>query len=573
MDCRTRIISNDYADLIVDFDLEENMLENTAGDFCFYQVEDNLRIFYVNREELPDLSLSDYRYLYLPVCYGLMQNGGVVPSGFNTLALEDSGILRVQREPLALTGSGCIFACIDSGIDYTNAVFKREDGSSRILAIWDQEEQGGTPPEGFLYGSEYVRAQINEALQSENPLEVVPTTDISGRHGTALASIAAGSSINEGDTFLGGAPDTDIVIVKLKQAKQYLREYYLVPEGTPCYQENDILTALKYVAGFARTAKRPVCICLGLGSSFGDHAGNSLLERYIGRLNARRNIAVVVPAGNEGNSGHHYRAVFAKEDVNPIREAEIRVGEGNRGFIAEIWGSVPNYFSISLRSPGGEEIRDISFRLDTTRIYDFVYSETRVTVDALLVEQVSGQQLVVMRFEEPTPGVWTIGIRSEETTVLAVCDIWLPIKQFLTGETYFLEPSPYITLTAPATGQSAMCVSAYNGTTRGFYQESGRGYTRANLIKPDFSAPGVNVSAVIGAVSGTGAAAAITAGAVLQFMQWAVVEGNAPLVNGVEIKNYFIRGARRDTSLNWPNQEQGYGQLDIFETFERLRRV
>ncbi len=289
---------------------------------------------------------------------------------------------------------------------------------------------------------------------------MVPTTDISGRHGTALASIAAGSSINEGDTFLGGAPDTDIVIVKLKQAKQYLREYYLVPEGTPCCQENDIITALKYVAGFARTAKRPVCICLGLGSSFGDHAGNSLLERYIGRLNARRNIAVVVPAGNEGNSGHHYRAVFAKEDVNPIREAEIRVGEGNRGFIAEIWGSVPNYFSISLRSPGGEEIRDISFRLDTTRIYDFVYSETRVTVDALLVEQVSGQQLVVMRFEEPTPGVWTIGIRSEETTVLAVCDIWLPIKQFLTGETYFLEPSPYITLTAPATGQSAMCVSA-----------------------------------------------------------------------------------------------------------------
>lgn len=116
MDCRTRIVSNDYADLMVDFDLEVNNLENTAGDFCFYQIEDNLRIFYVNREELPDLSVSDYRYLYLPGCYGLMQVGDAISNvGFNTAALEAVGSLRVQREPLGLTGLGCVFVCIDSG--------------------------------------------------------------------------------------------------------------------------------------------------------------------------------------------------------------------------------------------------------------------------------------------------------------------------------------------------------------------------------------------------------------------------------------------------------------------------
>lgn len=573
MDCRTRIISDLYADLIVDFDLELNMLENTAGDFCFYQLEDNLRLFYVKRDELPDLSLSDYRYLYLPVCYGLMQNEPFLAGQFSTQALEDSGILRVQREPLELTGLGCVFACIDTGIDYNSQVFKKADGSSRILAIWDQEDQSGLPPEGFLYGSEYKREQVNEALLSEYPLEIVPTKDIPGRHGTALASIAAGSNIEQGTVFLGAAPDADIVVVKLKQAKPYLREYYMIPDETPCYQENDIMMALKYVTQFAQTAKRPVCICLGIGSSFGDHAGNSLLERYISRLNTIRNVAVVVSAGNEGNSGHHYRATFSENDINPVREAEIRVGEGNRGFIAEIWGSVPNYFSISLRSPGGEVIRDISFRLSSTREYGFVFSKTKVIVDALLVEQISGQQLVVMRFVEPTPGIWTIGIRSEETTVLAVCDIWLPINAFLTGEAYFLEPTPYITLTAPATGPSAICVSAYNGATRGSYQESSRGYTRANIVKPDFSAPGVNVASAVGLMSGTGAAAAICAGAVLQFMQWAVIEGNAELVNGVEIKNYLIRGARRTISQSWPNREQGYGQLDIFGTFEQLRRI
>ena len=574
MDCRTRIISNDYADLMVDFDLEVNNLENTAGDFCFYQIEDNLRIFYVNREELPELSVSDYRYLYLPGCYGLMQVGDAIQGvGFNTVALEAVGSLRVQREPLGLTGLGCVFVCIDSGIDYTSPVFRRADGSSRILAIWDQEEQSGTPPEGFLYGSEYGREQINGALGSDNPYEIVPTRDIAGRHGTALASIAVGSSLEEGTAFLSAAPDADIVVVKLKQAKPYLKEYYLVPEDTPCYQETDVLTALKYAVGYAEALRRPVCICLGIGTSFGDHAGNSILERYINRINTLRNVAVVLPAGNEGNAGHHYRAVFGTVDVGAVQNAEIRVGEGNRGFLAEIWGSVPSFFRISLRSPGGEEIRDISFRLDTTRVYDFVYSNTQVTVDALLVGQISGQQLVVMRFENPTPGIWNIGIELEEENVPAVCDIWLPIQPFLTGDVYFLEPTPYITLTMPATGQSAICVSAYNVDTGGFFQESGRGFTRSGIIKPDFAVPGVNVPSVIGAVSGTGAAAALTAGAVLQFMQWAVVEGRRPLVNGAEIKNYLIRGARRDDNLTWPNREFGYGKLDIYETFERLRRV
>ncbi len=574
MDCRNRIISNDYADLMVDFDLEVNNLENTAGDFCFYQIEDNLRIFYVNREELPELSLSDYRYLYLPSCYGLMQTGDVILNqNFNTRALEEIGSLRVQREPLSLTGLGCVFVCIDSGIDYTNPVFRRADGSSRILAIWDQEDQSGSTPAGFEYGSEYTAETINEALRSEDPYSIVPTRDISGQHGTALASIAAGSNIDEGTGFLGVAPDADIVVVKMKQAKAYLREYYLIPEDTPCYQETDILTALKYAVGYVEALRRPVCICLGLGTSFGDHAGNSLLERYINRLSSLRNVAIVLPAGNEGNAGHHYRAFFDTEENDTVKRAEIRVGDGNKGFLMEIWGSVPNLFQIFLRSPSGEEIRDISFRLDTTRVYDFVYSDTKVTVDALLVDQIAGQQLVVIRLENPNSGIWIVGIGLEESNVPAVCDIWLPIRQFLSGNTYFLEPDTQNTLTMPATGRTSMCVSAYNPDTGGFFQESGRGYTRSEVIKPDFAAPGVNVSSVIGAISGTGAAAALTAGTVLQFMQWAVVEGRKPLVNGIEIKNYFIRGAERTENIPWPNREWGYGKANIYNVFEELRRI
>ena len=575
MDCKSRILSNEYADMIVDFDLSGELLNASAGDFCYIQIEDNLRIFYVDRRTLPPLSVSDYRYLYLPSCYGLMVDGGVPISDgeFDTKALEVTGILSVQRPPLSLTGLGCILACIDTGIDYTNPVFRKADGSSRILAIWDQEEQEGSAPEGFEYGSEYSREQINEALRSEKPFNVVPTRDIQGRHGTALASIAAGSSLEEGYTFLGAAPDADIVVVKLKQAKEYLRNYYMIPEGVPCYQENDILIALKYVMKYAQATTRPVCILLGVGTGLGDHAGNSILEQYINRLNAIRNVAVVLPAGNEGNTGHHYSVIFQENEENAVKEAEIRVGEGTKGFIAEIWGSIPAFFSISLVSPGGETIEDISFRLNTTRIYDFIYSQTTVTVDTLVVEQVSGQQLVVLRFENPTAGIWTIRIRAVKIPTSAVCDIWLPIRQFVEGEVSFLEPSPYTTLTPPATGQSAMCVSAYDPITGGFWQESGRGYARDNIIKPDFSAPGENVPSIIGDISGTSAAAALSAGAVLQFMQWAVVEKRSPLVNGTEIKNYLIRGAVRDAVRNWPNREEGFGKLNIYGTFDALRTI
>ena len=92
-------------------------------------------------------------------------------------------------------------------------VFRDYAGRSRIAAIWNIVTiQTGTPPEGFAYGTEYTKAMIDEALASENPLSIVPSTDGNG-HGSVMASLAAGSSIEEG-SFVGAAPDSQIVVVK-----------------------------------------------------------------------------------------------------------------------------------------------------------------------------------------------------------------------------------------------------------------------------------------------------------------------------------------------------------------------
>ena len=116
-------------------------------------------------------------------------------------------------------------------------------------------------------------------------------------------------------------------------------------------------------------------------------------------------------------------------------------------------------------------------------------------------------------------------------------------------------------------------VSTYNAENNSFYIESGRGYSRTGVIRPDFAAPGVNVPTISGAKTGSSMAAAITAGAVAQLMQWAVVEQNNEFAESIEIKNYLIRGATRSSGVAYPNREWGYGRLNIAGVFEVLSGV
>lgn len=66
----------------------------------------------------------------------------------------------------------------------------------------------------FILKPFYTNVQINEALNAQNPYDIVPHQDTSG-HGTFIASIAAGS---EKDEFIGAAPGAELVVVKLKKA-------------------------------------------------------------------------------------------------------------------------------------------------------------------------------------------------------------------------------------------------------------------------------------------------------------------------------------------------------------------
>ena len=581
MTCRDMILSEEFQDFLTYYILPEGTLtEEVSGDaFCFVPVSGRLWSVYFNRQNLPPLSFSGYQYRYVTELYGLEDEfvWGTQGQRFDPQPLNASGITQLQGEPLSLTGRNVVIGFADTGIDYRNPVFRRQDGSSRILAIWDQTDQSGMPPEGFYYGSEYTREEINAALSLENPLEAVPATDENG-HGTRMASAAAGSAINGGLDFLGAAPDADIVVVKLKQAKQYLLDFYLIPEGVPAYESNDIVLAVKYLNSFVIPFVRPVCICLGIGRSFGDHRSNSALSRYLSEVGSDINRAVVVSGGNEGNTAHHYAGTVTERESEEI---EVRVGEGTRGFLMEIWGNLPSYFSVMVRSPGGEEIPVINSRLEREVEYSFIYGRSRIRIDYQLNDPATGSEVAVIRLEEPAAGIWTFRL-VQEASGYGAFQMWLPIRQFVEGSVEFLRPNPDSTLTSPSYAQDVLGVSAYNSRNNSFYINSGRGFALDGRIKPELAAPGVDLStasgtlrgsAVVASASGTSLAAAVAAGGCAQLLQWCVPDGNYPDINGTGLISFLVRGAARDAAQSYPNRTFGFGRLDMAGVFDWIAGI
>jgi hypothetical protein len=170
------------------------------------------------------------------------------------------------------------------------------------------------------------------------------------------------------------------------------------------YQENDIMFGVRYLYNTARKLKRPMVICLGLGTNQGSHDGRTFLGLLLSDIGERNGLVVIVAAGNEGNTGHHYYGVVNKE--KGYDTVDLNISDGEKGFNMEIWGQVPGTYSIDLISPTGEYIPRIPARLNESREIRFLFENTVVLVDYLIVEVQSGDQLILVRFRNPAPGIW-----------------------------------------------------------------------------------------------------------------------------------------------------------------------
>ena len=114
MPCKERILSNEYADGVVDFPLENLLSE--SEDASYIPLDDVYSVVYQNRIYATELSESIYQYRYIPHLYGLMQVAGSLNStGYDPTFLIESGIRQLQGAPLNLTGRGTIIAIVDTG--------------------------------------------------------------------------------------------------------------------------------------------------------------------------------------------------------------------------------------------------------------------------------------------------------------------------------------------------------------------------------------------------------------------------------------------------------------------------
>ena len=560
--CRQVAISEDYEDFFATYNILDTFIEQ-VNPVCYQTAGADYLVFHQSRDtENPGKYIAQYGYSAIPKVYGLL----------DTSSVESTGTLRIRRQPyLSLYGSGVIIGFVDTGIDYRNPLFLNADNTTRILEIWDQGDQTGELPQGINYGSIYTRDQINQALASENPLDIVPSIDTNG-HGTFLAGIAAGNENPEND-FTGMAPGVDIVSVKLKPAKRYLREYYGISETVPAFESTDIIMGIHYLFGLATRLRRPMVICIGLGTNTGDHTGRDFLSSYLDDYADTDGICIITSAGNEGNLAHHFRGKLT--GIDSVEPMEIRVGQDENSFRVGIWVSLPNRISISIVSPTGEVIPRIPANMRTRVQYNLSFEKSRVIVQYFTNEERTGDEHIYVQVEDPIEGVWTINVYSD-TDNSQVFDAWLPMEGFISPDTYFIKPDPDLTITQPGNAMKPITVTAYNHVNGSIFISASRGPTRLGLIEPDIAAPGVDVYGPtglnrFGTKTGTSVAAAHVAGAAALLMEWGVVQGNNVRLDSIAVRQLLITGAQRDKALNYPNNIWGYGTLDIYNTFNSIR--
>ena len=475
-------------------------------------------------------------------------------------SLSSSCIPSVQRvDGFNLSGRGVIVAIIDSGIDYMHPDFRNNDGTSRILFIWDQT-QSGTPPVGFYSGAEYNNQQINNAILSETPYQVVPSRDTNG-HGTAVAGIAAGNGRASNGTNRGVAFEADIIAVKVGY-----RGYESFARST------ELMRALKYVIDKAKRFGKPVCINMSFGMNNGSHKGDSLFETFITEISSNWKTSIVIPTGNEGVAGHHYHG---KIQTDEVQEIEFFRGPGLETSYLSLWKNFADNFAVELIFPDGSSsgVINIENQVKTVRRPNLILNVFYGQPSHYSLEQEVFFNITATQGPLPQ-GIVKLRLIARNI-VDGNYDIWLPTIEEVGEETFFSDPSIYNTITIPATAEKVVRVAGYNARVGNIALFSGRGDLADTNSYPDIAAPSIDIITTksgggYDSFTGTSVAAPFVTGSAALMMQWGIINNNDPYLYGQRLRAFLRIGAERKTGIVYPNASFGYGTLCLYNTMNYL---
>jgi subtilisin family serine protease len=396
-------------------------------------------------------------------------------------------------------GAGVIVGDVDSGIDWSHADFKKPDGTTRLLNIWDQTVSG-TPPSGFTYGREWTQAEINAGL---------PAKDTDG-HGTHVMGIAAGDGSATGNgqpanRFIGMAPNADIIMVRTD------------------FSTTHIVDGVNYIFQRAAALGKSAVVNLSLGSNFGAHDGTETMDTSIDALTGSGKI-VVAAAGNDGGQSLHALQVVAVGGGNQTVTFSVPTYTANSGasndfvLIDAYYPGAAN-MSVSITSPRGTSNLgpvtkgNYGQKTGTTATDGAIYIENGYTPppggDANIYIQIWDDAVARI----PRVGTWTITLTPVSGTSPQL-DLWH--AQFQLGAAY-VQPlftsdvDEHDLVQSPASAAQVIAAGAYtskvmwlsiDGNTYQFTDAtpvgtlatwSSPGPLRNGAQKPDITAPGTAV--------------------------------------------------------------------------------
>ncbi len=353
---------------------------------------------------------------------------------------------------IGYTGQGVIVGIIDTGIDFNHHVFKKPDGTSRIMKIWDQTINaplnppvvGENPPSNINnthvssstitlgYGVEYSRTQITDTItyladtaHNPKPAVVVRHVDSNG-HGTHVAGIAAGNGSQSGDCFgafryIGVAPDADIIMVRVWGISKGDHGENLTPpqtltSPTPATVNNDFLMdAINYIVDQATSTDPiiPLAINISLGIISDTMDGTGALSLAVDNLlKNNTGLAVVFAAGNDGGSAFHARVTVGASPAIVALPVELAADDKQKRYVAIRYTG--SNIQVRLTSPGGTVIPWVAAGGSPTTNNTINGTGSTVTIT-------NSPNNILIAITPPTggkniPGAWKIELQSTVST-------------------------------------------------------------------------------------------------------------------------------------------------------------
>jgi subtilisin family serine protease len=480
------------------------------------------------------------------------------------------------------TGAGILVGDVDTGVDLGHPDFKHQDGTTRLLSVWDQTATTGTPPAGFTYGAEFTAAQINAGTATEN--------DTDG-HGTHVLGIAGGNGSATGNgqpafTFVGMAPEADLVMVKTT------------------FATSAIVDGVNYVFQRAAALGKQAVVNLSLGTEDGPHDGTYGFDTLVNALTGPGRI-VVASSGNTGEDDMHGRL-----DLNGTTPQSMTVtvptytknaGTQNDYLLFSGWYAGADQVSLTIVTPSGTTIGPIATGLSSTANNTgdgYINAYNGTTTPANGDHEIYVEIFDAFANKAPKSGTWEFRFTPVALMTTGIADMYLygdhlgngaALARFAQGLSFGgVVGSPgsadsVITVGAHVTKE---CWTAVDGsrycwnptpTVNSIASFSSQGPRRDGALKPDLTAPGFGVVSTKSSLynpgtpliaqdgvhhieAGTSMSSPHVTGSVAILLAQAAWAGKSPSA----IKERLRSTARSDAFTgSVPNDVWGYGKLDI----------